>query len=195
MPGSGAMSPSKSSRRALAADPDRLARLRARGAAPRGAQSREHRARFTASSDVERRARARPRTGRRAARWRISSRRSAERVDRAHGGPRTPVDRPPDRRCPRRRARTRASSIATSSQPTSRFGPTARSKVLDFGLAKDRSGIRASQDRRRSTCPGDTRDGIVLGTARVHEPRAGARASRSTSGPTSGRSAACCSRC
>ena len=49
------------------------------------------------------------------------------------------------------------------------------------------SGRRSSQS---PTVTSDgTREGVIVGTAAVHEPRAGARAGRSTSAPTSGRSA------
>ena len=47
----------------------------------------------------------------------------------------------------------------------------------------------------RRSPPAAPTAGTVLGTARLHEPRAGARRRRSTSAPTSGRSAASSSRC
>ena len=70
-------------------------------------------------------------------------------------------------------------------------------KVLDFGLAKAAAGDTAASDlthHRRTPSAAHT-SGVMLGTAAYMSPRAGTRASPSTSGPTSGRSAACCTRC
>ena len=76
--------------------------------------------------------------------------------------------------------------------------PGGRVKVLDFGLAKADGAaiahprlcrIRRRHDLRRHA------GGRHARHRRVHEPGAGARDSRSTSAPTSGRSGACCSRC
>ena len=72
-------------------------------------------------------------------------------------------------------------------------------KVLDFGLAKamepaggsSREPVDVADDH-------DARDDAGGDDPRhrgLHEPRAGARASRSTSAATSGRSASCCTRC
>ena len=72
-------------------------------------------------------------------------------------------------------------------------------KVLDFGLAKALepagSAPSASVNSPTMTTPAMTQAGMILGTAAYMSARAGARASRSTSAPTSGRSAACCTRC
>ena len=66
-------------------------------------------------------------------------------------------------------------------------------KVLDFGLAKRESEAadRRAVEARRSPSPAMTMPGVILGTAALHGAGAGARAGRSTSAPTSGRSAAC----
>ena len=72
-------------------------------------------------------------------------------------------------------------------------------KVLDFGLAKalepaERRRADAVARRRRSRARDDAgRDHSRHGG--VHVARAGARASRWTSAPTSGRSAACSTKC
>ena len=60
-------------------------------------------------------------------------------------------------------------------------------KVLDFGLAKAHGAARANASAGRCrtsptiTTPAMTQAGMILGHGGVHEPRAGARASRSTS--------------
>ena len=72
-------------------------------------------------------------------------------------------------------------------------------KVLDFGLAKAMEPVGASVSpsrrcRRPSRRRHDAR-GRDPRHRRVHESRAGARARPSTSAPTSGRSAACSTKC
>ena len=77
--------------------------------------------------------------------------------------------------------------------------PDGTVKVLDFGLAKAMDPTAASSanatmsptitSMQRDTGRNHPRDG------RVHEPRAGGRQSRSTSGPICGRSASCCLKC
>ena len=76
--------------------------------------------------------------------------------------------------------------------------PDGTVKVLDFGLAKALDPVRPTPDA--SPIPDDhgpatTRHGDDPRHRRLHEPRAGARPDRSTSAPTSGRSAACSTRC
>ena len=78
--------------------------------------------------------------------------------------------------------------------------PDGTVKVLDFGLAKALEPVPAQ--RVDATAVADhhvTRDDDRRRRAarhgRLHEPGAGARASRSTSAATSGRSGACCTRC
>ena len=80
--------------------------------------------------------------------------------------------------------------------------PDGTVKVLDFGLAKLtelRDGPGHAPDVAASptiTSPAQmTGAGMILGTAAYMSPGAGARRSRSTNAPTSGRSASCCSRC
>ena len=73
-------------------------------------------------------------------------------------------------------------------------------KVLDFGLAKAMDPVGRGRAVRRdeladADAPAMTHGGMILGTAAYMSPGAGARASRSTSARTSGRSASCCSRC
>ena len=72
-------------------------------------------------------------------------------------------------------------------------------KVLDFGLAKALEPATASApSSSMSPTHHDARDdagGRDSRHGRVHEPGAGARASRSTSARTSGRSGACSTRC
>ena len=69
-------------------------------------------------------------------------------------------------------------------------------KVLDFGLAKAsrRTRPQSSHDARADAHGRDAAPACAR-HAGLHEPGAGARAGRSTSAPTSGRSAACCTRC
>ena len=71
--------------------------------------------------------------------------------------------------------------------------PDGTVKVLDFGLAKDwaAAGTAASPT---ITSPALTEIGVILGTAAYMSPEQ-AVDWRSTSAPTSGRLAACCSRC
>ena len=76
--------------------------------------------------------------------------------------------------------------------------PDGKVKVLDFGLAKALD--RATRRRRIVThsptlTAAATQAGVILGTAAYMSPGAGARQGRSTSAPTSGRSASCCTRC
>ena len=68
-------------------------------------------------------------------------------------------------------------------------------KVLDFGLAKAVGGDGSSPDLSNAPSTIATARGRDLRHGRLHEPRAGARHCRSTSAPTSGRSAACSTRC
>ena len=97
----------------------------------------------------------------------------------ARGAPRAVAGRPPARRrgawprstrsSTRSRWRTRrASSTATSSPRTCSSPATARSEVLDFGIARLREGSGAEK--------GATADGHADGDARVHAAGAGARA-------------------
>ena len=75
--------------------------------------------------------------------------------------------------------------------------PDGKVKVLDFGLAKASGGPgRASADLSQSPTLAHTGTaaGLILGTAAYMAPSRRA-ASRSTSAPTSGPSASCCSRC
>ena len=77
--------------------------------------------------------------------------------------------------------------------------PDGTVKVLDFGLAKamepagglvaERVAVADDHDAGDDAGRDDSRHG------RLHDAGAGARQGRSTSAPTSGRSAACCSRC
>ena len=68
-------------------------------------------------------------------------------------------------------------------------------KVLDFGLAKAATGDGdADLTQSPTVTSGATREGIILGTAAYMSPEQ-ARGQRSTSGRTSGRSAACSTRC
>ena len=96
-------------------------------------------------------------------------------------------------------AHEQGSCIAISSPPTSRSAPTARVKVLDFGLAKALEPRRARRRASPTIAHVDRRGHDAAGRdprhGGLHEPRAGAGASRSTSAPTSGPSAACSSRC
>jgi hypothetical protein len=55
-----------------------------------------------------------------------------------------------------------------------KISPTGLVKVLDFGLAKIAAPADASADETRTV--GATREGMVVGTAALHEPRAGPRA-------------------
>ena len=76
--------------------------------------------------------------------------------------------------------------------------PDGTVKVLDFGLAKvfAAGGIRTRcvEPTLPMSIEPSARGGDC-GHGRLHESRAGTRESRSTSGPTSGRSAACSTRC
>ena len=73
-------------------------------------------------------------------------------------------------------------------------------KVLDFGLAKawsserGRSSACADLSQSPTLAHAGTEAGMILGTAAYMSPSRRA-AGRSTSAPTSGRSASCCSRC
>ena len=71
--------------------------------------------------------------------------------------------------------------------------PEGKVKILDFGLAKAYAG-ETTGDRYREVADdhrADDRAGRHPGDGGLHEPRAGARTGRWTSGPTSGLSAAC----
>ena len=87
-------------------------------------------------------------------------------------------DRAADRRRARGCARARASCIAISNRPNIKVQPDGTVKVLDFGLAKatDRRRHTTAMARPRQRRPSmRTRDGVILGTAALHEPGAGAR--------------------
>ena len=78
--------------------------------------------------------------------------------------------------------------------------PDGAVKVLDFGLAKALEPVSAAKHRRNRVADShlagdddeDWRDSRHGG---IHESGAGARASRSTSAPTSGRLASCSTKC
>ena len=69
-------------------------------------------------------------------------------------------------------------------------------KVLDFGLAKalDPAGRRRGASESLTITTPRTHAGVILGTAAYMSPEQ-ARGKPATSARTSGRSAACCSRC
>ena len=77
--------------------------------------------------------------------------------------------------------------------------PDGTVKVLDFGLAKalepGGSAIDVSHVADAVNSPAMTQAGRHPRHRRLHEPRAGARQAASTSAPTSGRSAACSTKC
>ena len=76
--------------------------------------------------------------------------------------------------------------------------PDGTVKVLDFGLAKAMEPPASSPTMTQSptiTTPAMTQAGMILGTAAVHVRLSRRAARRSTSAPTSGRSAASCTRC
>ena len=85
-----------------------------------------------------------------------------------------------------RRRTTKASSIATSSPPTSSSATSdsegsagSQVKILDFGLAKALQGDLASSSgidltRSPTLSVAATQAGMILGTAGLHEPGAGA---------------------
>ena len=110
------------------------------------------------------------------------------------------ADRTADRRGARGRARARhrpsRSEAGEHQSPRrrQRQGARLRAGESDGSASRGRAGdaLRLADDdaRRRSRAMG-----VILGTAGVHVARAGARAGRSTSAPTSGRSASCSSRC
>ena len=67
-------------------------------------------------------------------------------------------------------------------------------KVLDFGLAKTIGAASSSPDLTDAPAEGGRREGAVIGTAAYMSPEQ-ARGRPSTSARTSGRSAACSTRC
>ena len=102
--------------------------------------------------------------------------------------------RSPRRSTPRTR---RASSIATSSPPTSRSRPTGRSRCSTSAWRRRRAddGGQSGSHALADDYGGRHARGRDPGDGRLHEPRTGARPGRRQARPTSGRSAACCTRC
>ena len=99
-----------------------------------------------------------------------------------------------DRRCARGRARARHRAPRSEAREH-QARPDGTVKVLDFGLAKALDARATTGPSPPAvTTPAMTEAGIVLGTAAYMSPEQ-ARGKPVDRAPTSGRSAACCTRC
>ena len=186
--GSAATSRSRCCRARFTTDPERLARFEREARAAGGAQSSAHR------RDLRRRGgrrRRRPRAG--AGRGRDAGRAARARAAAARRGAR---DRPPDRRRARGRARAGHHPPRSEAREHQDHARRAWSRCSTSGWRRSAPPVADGGAARRATRDASAaRAGRHPRHGRLHEPGAGARASRSTSGPTSGPSAACSTRC